>query len=247
MRASSFCGVILAAGASSRMGRDKALLPWPPRDHVAQAPSPVQAERSSAVSQPHSDWFAEPAASQGNKDWFAAPAALAATGTFLSAQIELLREYTNIIVVVAGANADALKTVTYSLGAYLVLNPAPERGQFSSLQIGVQEVLNRGRDAALIALVDRPPARPATLDKIRETFLATDPHQTWAVIPEFGGRHGHPIAVGREMIAAFLGAPATGTAREVEHRVQEHVLYVPVDDPNISINVNTPEEYAALK
>ena len=27
-RAPSFCGVILSAGESSRMGRDKALLPW---------------------------------------------------------------------------------------------------------------------------------------------------------------------------------------------------------------------------
>src|SRR5258708_16580950 len=39
-RAASFAGVILAAVDSSRMGRDKALLPWPPTPS-AQAPSPT--------------------------------------------------------------------------------------------------------------------------------------------------------------------------------------------------------------
>ena len=33
-RSVSFCGVILAAGESTRMGRDKALLPWPPQSSL---------------------------------------------------------------------------------------------------------------------------------------------------------------------------------------------------------------------
>lgn len=225
MRASSFCGVILAAGASSRMGRDKALLPWPP-----EAGAPASA----------------PASSSQPDEWFAPAPVAGLAGTFLSAQIKLLQPFTEMVIVVAGQNANALAPVVYALGAYLVPNPAPERGQFSSLRIGVQEVLNRGRDAAILTLVDRPPAQIATAHKIREVFCASNPAETWAVVPEYAGRHGHPIAVGREMITAFLSAAETSTARDVEHASQSHILYVPVDDPNITMNVNTPEDYAAL-
>jgi molybdenum cofactor cytidylyltransferase len=68
----------------------------------------------------------------------------------------------------------------------------------------------------------------------------------WAVIPEYQGKHGHPILFGREMMTAFLKAPETSDAREVEHANQSHVEYVPVDDPLVAVNVDTPEQYAAL-
>jgi molybdenum cofactor cytidylyltransferase len=208
-RAPSFCGVVLAAGASTRMGRDKALLPWPPAPPGAQPP--------------------------------------AYSKTFLTAQIELLRRYTDLVVVVGGANAKRLEPLVYTSGAFLAVNPAPEQGQFSSLRVGVQEVLNRGRDAAIIALVDRPPVALATLELLRRNFLEQIDRGIWAVIPEFGGRHGHPVIVGREMITAFLAALPTATAREIEHTNQARIAYVPVDDPRIAMNVDTPEDYARLQ
>jgi molybdenum cofactor cytidylyltransferase len=66
------------------------------------------------------------------------------------------------------------------------------------------------------------------------------------VIPEFSGKHGHPYLLGREMMEAFLRVPATSIAREVEHEHREHIQYVPVDDPLVVLNINTPEEYAGL-
>lgn len=186
------------------MGRDKALLQWPP----------VTAAAGSAE-------------------------------TFLSSAIRSLSLSTDFVVVVAGNNEASLAPVVYGQGASLVVNPDPARGQFSSLQIGLHEVLNRGRDGAIITLVDRPPARAETLQVLRDAFESA-PRNIWAVVPEVSGKHGHPYIAGREMIEKFLQEPATNNAREVEHQFQDHVQYVVVDDPFVAMNVNTPEDYAAL-
>jgi len=201
-RALGLCGVILAAGESSRMGRDKALLPWPPQS--------------------------------------------GGTGTFLSAAIGLFDPYVDMVLVVAGKNEHSLAPVVYAAGASLVVNPDPERGQFSSLQTGLREVLNRGRDAAMITLVDRPPVQPATIEALNAAFERALREWKWAVVPENQGKHGHPVLAGREMIEAFLRAPATASARDVEHAHEEKVVYVAVDDALVVANVDTPEQYAAL-
>jgi len=204
----SICGVILAAGFSSRMGRDKALLPWPP---VAEG----------------------------------TPAA----NTFLGATIDLLQAYTDLVIVVAGKNAAALEPVAYGHGAFLVVNPTPDRGQFSSLRIGLQEVMHHGRDAALVALIDHPPVLPITVQQLRDAFLNAGP-DVWAVVPEVRRGeepvHGHPIVVGREMIEAFLRAPVDATARDVEHQCQKHIQYLPVEDTRVATNIDTPQDYERL-
>jgi len=174
------------------------------------------------------------------------PPANSSGGTFLSAAIEALSSFNDLIIVVAGTNEATITPVVDAEGGFVVQNPAPEQGQFSSLQVGLHEVLNRGRDAAMVTLVDRPPVRSATLEKLVEEFAAALLRGKWALIPEYGEKHGHPILVSREMIEAFLKAPANATAREIEHQNQSHVEYFAVDDPFVALNVDTPQDYANL-
>src|SRR5262249_22058396 len=152
----------------------------------------------------------------------------------------------DLVIVVTGNNATALTPVIYGNGAFLARNPSPERGQFSSLQTGLRETLNHGRDSAMVTLVDRPAPASATLDQLVTAFNARD-RAIWLVVPEYGGEHGHPMVVGREMIEEFLRAPSTATARDIEHANQTHIKYFPVDDPFVTTNINTPEDYASLQ
>lgn len=197
MRSPAFAGVILAAGASSRMGSDKALLQYAGR-------------------------------------------------TFLAGAIQLLQGACDFVVVVTGNNTDLLRPVIYENSAYLVQNWQAELGQFSSLRLGLQAVLNRGRDAACVTLVDRPPAEAQTLATLKQRFLNTSPEATWAIVPQFDGKHGHPVIFGREMIEAFLRANPTSNARDIEHQHQNRIEYFSVNDPRVVLNINTPEEYSAL-
>ncbi len=201
------CGVILAAGASSRMGRDKALLLWPP-SAFGRADSTAE--------------------------------------TLLSASIAALKPLTDAIVVVAGKNADSIAPLIAANGASMVRNSAPERGQFSSLQVGLREVLARGCDAAMITLVDCPPLSSASLERLRISFEQALSMGRWGVAPENNGRRGHPLFASRALIDAFLGAPVTSNAREVKQEHAQRIDSVPVPDSLLSVDVNTPEQYAAL-
>jgi molybdenum cofactor cytidylyltransferase len=206
-RKRKICGVVLSAGASSRMGRDKALLPWPP---VAPGSSNSTSE------------------------------------TLLSAAIAALKPVTEAVVVVAGRNLEIIAPTVTASGASMVQNPAPERGQFSSLQVGLRDVLARGFDAAMITLVDCPPLSKASMEKLSAAFERALANGRWGVAPEHDSRRGHPLVVGHELIDAFLAAPVSSNAREIKHRHSEMIEAVPVPDSLVSVDVNTPEEYRAL-
>jgi molybdenum cofactor cytidylyltransferase len=199
-------GLVLAAGNSTRMGADKAMLPWPP---------PPRGETNSP------------------------------RHTLLSAALAAFDPFTRLNVVVAGKNADAIATTVDACGANLVRNPAPENGQFSSLQIGLRELLDRGCTAAMITPVDCPPLTSVSLQRLHSDFLRAVEGGFWAVAPEHDGKHGHPLLANRDLIDAFLKAPVTTNARQVLHAHASHVVYVLVPESLAKAGLNTPQDYAA--
>jgi molybdenum cofactor cytidylyltransferase len=194
----SSCAVILAAGESSRMGSDKALLPW-----------------------------------RGT--------------TFLGSVIDAFHPFSDYVIVVAGKNAPILQPLVDVRGAFLVVNPHPELGQFSSLQVGLREVRNRGRDTALVTLVDRPAPSRETLRRMAIAYSEASDAGKWVLIPQYEQRHGHPIIIGPGLLTRLAAAPPDSNARDIIHQNQEQVEYFPVDDPLVVANINTPEQYADLK
>jgi CTP:molybdopterin cytidylyltransferase MocA len=97
-------------------------------------------------------------------------------------------------VIVLGAHADELRAATDLHGARPVLNEEWERGMASSLQAGLA-ALDPACSAALVVLGDGP---TLAAEAIRRVAVAAE-GAAGLVAATYGGRHGHPVAIPREL------------------------------------------------
>ena len=64
--------------------------------------------------------------------------------------------------------------------------------------------------------------------------------------PPFRARHGHPVIFGLPLLDALRSADVVSGAKPVVHRFLADAVSVPVDDPAIVEDIDTPEEYERL-
>jgi molybdenum cofactor cytidylyltransferase len=182
-------GVILAAGASRRMGQPKALLPWAGSTFLAQAAQRLQG------------------------------LGLEAYGVVTRAELET-------------ACAQQLP-----LGWRVWVNPDPEPGMLSSLQVALRNLPVQA-ECVLVSLVDQPRISVATFELMAREVGSED----WCS-PSFAGRAGHPVGIGRACFAALLAAPPQGSPRDVLKTFPRRLIVC--DDPGILQDVDTPEDLSA--
>lgn len=150
------------------------------------------------------------------------------------------------IAVVTGHHHDRMAPVLAACDVAILHNPRHDEGQLSSLLCGLEWAFAQtSGDWALVALVDVPAVRSATITRLIDETRAGG----WlAVRPAYGHRHGHPVLWHRDTLARLEGAdPALGARPVMRGLAAEgRVRDVEVDDEGVCRDIDTPEDYAAL-
>jgi molybdenum cofactor cytidylyltransferase len=152
---------------------------------------------------------------------------------FFSAGVEEL-------IVVLGAWEDKLRPALPRHPALrTVVNPQYKLGQLSSLVCGLG-ALSPDSEAAVVNLVDHPLVRAETITALIASFR-TDPVPI--IIAAHQGKRGHPVLFSRQVYAELLAAPLEKGAKVVVRKDPARVRQVPLDDPGIVADIDTPQEY----
>lgn len=117
-------------------------------------------------------------------------------------------------------------------GVRVLVNPDHAEGMGSALRLGIAST---EADGWLLALADMPAIRPSTVVRMAG-LLAPDV----LAAPVFEGRRGHPVAVGSAYRSELLAVRGDRGARALLAR--HAVEAVPVDDPGVVFDVDTPAD-----
>ena len=217
--------VVLAGGASSRMGRPKALLTTP--DGLPFVVRIVRTLLEAGL-----------------------PRVTVVTGVHHEAIVDLLA--------VSGCGPSV----------QVVRNPAPERGQLSSLLVGMDAAVGTApvpgvpapgaapapdwaTEGLLVTLVDIPLVAVATVRAVVAAWRErrapiTRPARDVSPGHPSGSAHGHPVIFDRALFDELRAAPLAQGAKSVVRAHEHAIVHVPVDDPGCFADVDTPAEYQAL-
>lgn len=154
----------------------------------------------------------------------------------------LLREF-GAVVVVLGHDAAAVLPVVDRCGCRHVVNPDPDRGRTSSVQVGL-EALRPAIRAVFVQPVDCPLVLPETYLALAGAIGAIGAVDV--AIPRYRGQSGHPPLVSAGLVPQVLAAGPDEPLRKLLEAPGVRRQLVDVDDPGVLVNVDRPEDLPPL-
>ncbi len=143
------------------------------------------------------------------------------------------------IYIVIGYHSDVIKSHLSLKKETLLVNPAPEMGQLSSLHIAIKHMPSEV-SAIMVTLVDLPSIKLTTYSNlIKQWSIKPD----MIYIPVCNGRKGHPVIFPKRVFLKLLNTPLENGARAVIRNNQDMVIKCEYDDPGIFTDIDTEEDY----
>ncbi|MDR0843091.1 MAG: nucleotidyltransferase family protein [Acidobacteriota bacterium] len=151
--------------------------------------------------------------------------------------------------VILGRDADRIKEqISTQIIMYpidIVVNRDPDRGQLSSIQLGLGGLAEEF-DAAMIWPVDQPAVSVELVRQLVESFVTHSKQGKKIAVPFCGGRRGHPAIFHRTLFHEFMDAPLDKGARGIIPKYESEAFYLPTDESACITDIDTPTEYETL-
>ena len=155
------------------------------------------------------------------------------------------------VVVVTGANADAVEAAVNDLPVTINRNAGWQKGQSSSIQSGLKAITpsplplgegRRGEGAAIFLLADQPQVTPMVIRALVEHHsLELAP----IVAPLVGDRRANPVLFDQVTFPDLLSLTGDLGGRTIFSKYQ--VIYLPWQDESLLLDVDTPEDLERLR
>lgn len=166
------------------------------------------------------------------------------SGTIIGRLLETLTAAGIEAFVLVRPDDEALRVETTKCGA-VVVQPEPPPPE---MRISVEHLLRaideerspRLDDGWLLIPADHPLLSPATLQKLSAVWQKSPAR---IVLPTCGGRRGHPALLPWSLASQVQDLPADVGINHLIRQHPELVTEVPVDDPTVVMDIDTPEDY----
>lgn len=120
-----------------------------------------------------------------------------------------------------------------------LVNPDADEGMGSSLALAAA-ALPADTEAVVIGLADMPEIASATISSLVKAWRRLGARGI--VAPIFTGRRGHPVVFGAHHFAALRELSGDCGARAILQQNPGDLSLVPVDDPGVVLDLDTPAD-----
>jgi molybdenum cofactor cytidylyltransferase len=145
-------------------------------------------------------------------------------------------------IVILGRTAPIIRPQIEDWAADIYINPDPDRGQLSSIQLALSHVTPKFM-AGMIWPVDLPVVSEDLVRRLVQLFASSEPK---IAFPKYGAKSGHPAIFHRTLFPEFMEISPDDGPKKILSRHKRGWAVLATEEPACVQDIDTPMDYRKL-